>query len=315
MIIIQNNLGEIMDLREALYIVNIHKNNGISNASKILNISQSSLSRCLQGIEDSIGEPLFIRSSGQYTPTYIGEQYLNYASQLLSVEEQWNNSLSKHKNPEYGSVTLSIPSIYSTCIMPDVLQKFYAVYPFINLDIIETNHTSASETLNCDINISMDVPSDLDHSKNILAYDEIVLCTPRSCNLKEKSFHVEDSYLPSIGIEQILECRFIMMKDCFISKYVDSHLDTLHITPSIATTTTSYNMALQLVESNFGLTFLPYSVAMCPPHNKNLNLYHYQNQRKSLALSVSLANSDSSTEYIEYLLELIREKCDSFFRD
>lgn len=304
-----------MDLREALYIVNIYKQNGISNASKNLNISQSSLSRCLQGIEDSIGEPLFIRSSGQYTPTYIGEQYLNYASQLLSVEEQWNNSLSKHKNPEYGSVTLSIPSIYSTCIMPDVLQKFYAVYPFINLDIIETNHISATDTLDCDINISMDVPSDLDHSENILAYDEVILCTPRSCNLKDKSFQVDGSYLPSIGIEQILECRFIMMKDYFISNYVESHLDTLHITPSIATTTTSYNTALKLVESNFGLTFLPYSVATCAPHNKNLNLYHFQNQRKSLALSVSLANSDSSTEYVEYLLELIRDKCGSFFRD
>ncbi len=179
-----------MDLREALYIVNIYSNNGISKAAKHLSISQSSLSRCLQGIEDTIGEPLFLRTSGEYTPTYIGQQYLTYARQLLEVEQEWKHSLIKHKNPEYGCIKLSIDSLYSATILPDVIHKFRNAYPFVNLEISES-HSNNEEQNNFDLNISIVESNRVLEDDLLLGYDEILLCSSQNNKIIDKSFHVD----------------------------------------------------------------------------------------------------------------------------
>lgn len=308
-----------MDLREALYISSIRNYNGISNAAKHLDISQSTLSRCLQAIEDKIGEPLFIRCNGQYSTTYIGEQYLNYANKLLEIENDWNHSLKKHQNPEYGSVVLSVDSMYLNLILPHVLSEFRHAYPCINLEILDQSailDTKGDSSTNStsDLSISITDSHKLSNSDILLGYDEILLCAPYNNKIKTNSFSVEGCQLPSIELEQILDSRIISYgKQSYIALYMESYFDKLHISPAVSISTPDYLSAVTLLKNNLGLCFLPHSIAKGYSTKKEIDMYHFQNKRESYAVVAQIDSKLQQPEYLIFLLELIKDVCKTIF--
>lgn len=302
---ITNYLGENMDLREALYIINIYKHNGISSAAKELNISQSSLSRCLQSIEQSLGEPLFLRANSNYVPTFVGSQYLDYAEQLLDVEEQWNRERSKLINKEYSNITISTTNEYSVTIISRIIAEYQKRYPHVAINIIDINDNS---TVNIDLKIHS--PSNCDDIDNyeILTDDEIILIAPKGHKIKRESFYCDNCSLPCIEVEQILNNNFIMLNDTNITgKYVEDFFEHKHISPPTSYIVSNYETALNMTLNKVGLTFIPKSYAMYYNDTSNFDLYHFHKSSKATPIVASYNHKrEDLPEYLAYLLELIR---------
>ena len=74
-----------MTSKELLYVKTIAEIGNMSKAAKKLFIAQPSLSQSLQRLEDSLGAPLFNRTPGGLTLTYIGEKYYQAANQILKI--------------------------------------------------------------------------------------------------------------------------------------------------------------------------------------------------------------------------------------
>ena len=62
-----------MDFRDYTYVQGIAQWGNISKAAEALYISQPSLSKFLQKLEDQVGTPLFKRVNKRMIPTYAGE--------------------------------------------------------------------------------------------------------------------------------------------------------------------------------------------------------------------------------------------------
>lgn len=65
-----------MDFRDYTYVQMIAQYKTISRAADALYISQPSLSKFLQKLEEELGTPLFKRVNKQMYPTYAGERFL-----------------------------------------------------------------------------------------------------------------------------------------------------------------------------------------------------------------------------------------------
>lgn len=76
-----------MDFKELSYILCIAKNQSITKAAKELYISQPALSKFLQKIESETGIKLFHHINNQFTPTYAGECYLEYANRIMTIKK------------------------------------------------------------------------------------------------------------------------------------------------------------------------------------------------------------------------------------
>ena len=63
-----------MDFRDYTYVQMIAQYKTISRAADALYISQPSLSKFLQKLEEELGTPLFKRVNKQMYPTYAGER-------------------------------------------------------------------------------------------------------------------------------------------------------------------------------------------------------------------------------------------------
>ena len=76
-----------MELRQLRYFVNVAETNSFSVASRMLNITQSTLSQQIKQLENELGVILFERSSHHVCLTDVGEAFLPEARHTLHAAD------------------------------------------------------------------------------------------------------------------------------------------------------------------------------------------------------------------------------------
>jgi DNA-binding transcriptional LysR family regulator len=76
-----------MDFKSFHYVLAIANKGSILGAAKSLGISQPSLSKYLQNLQDTLGIQLFERKNGKAIPTHAGKRYLEAGRKILNVEK------------------------------------------------------------------------------------------------------------------------------------------------------------------------------------------------------------------------------------
>jgi len=91
--------------------IKLTENMSYSETAYSLYLSQSTLSRHIQNLEEDLGIALFNRTSRKVTLTKYGEQFLLYAKEILKIENNFNEEL-KQSLEEDGK-TIKILSDYN----------------------------------------------------------------------------------------------------------------------------------------------------------------------------------------------------------
>ena len=76
-----------MELRQLRYFASVAETKSFSEASRVLNVTQSTLSQQIKQLEDELGVTLFERSSHHVGLTDVGEVFLPEAKQTLRSAE------------------------------------------------------------------------------------------------------------------------------------------------------------------------------------------------------------------------------------
>lgn len=89
-----------MKLEQIEQIVEVAKQNSISQAASNLFISQPSLSLSIQHLEEELGEAIFVRTNKGVRLTPFGKDFVSYGEAILSQTKQLENlsRQSSHKN-------------------------------------------------------------------------------------------------------------------------------------------------------------------------------------------------------------------------
>jgi DNA-binding transcriptional LysR family regulator len=121
--------------------VAVVESGSFTKASRTVFRSQAAVSMQVKRLEESIGQPLFVRDTRNLELGQTGKALLPDAQRLLNLHDETWTALVQ---PEVqGQIIIGAPDDYIASLLPDVLRKFSTVYPRVTLELICAPSTGA----------------------------------------------------------------------------------------------------------------------------------------------------------------------------
>lgn len=124
-----------MELRVLRYFLAVVYEESISHAANSLHLSQPTLSRQLQSLEEELGKKLFIRGKRKITLTEAGNLLKQRAEEMIFIADRTEEELRSTEKELSGILTIA--SIESTVspVLTTLLKEFHDMYPNVTYDI------------------------------------------------------------------------------------------------------------------------------------------------------------------------------------
>lgn len=113
--------------------VAVAESGGFTNAAKLLNSTQSTVSAQIHRLEDEAGRPLFVRSTRSVQLTSAGETLLGYARTILRLNEDARLRLSGVRYA--GRVRIGVNEDLTDGWLTTVLQRFRSLHPEVEVEL------------------------------------------------------------------------------------------------------------------------------------------------------------------------------------
>lgn len=123
-----------MELRKLKYFVKVAEMASFSEASKALNVTQSTLSQQIKQLEDELESALFIRDSRHVTLTDVGQAYLPTAQKILADADQSLDLIRNVKGLVSGTLNIGTTYTFSP-ILGEMVLAYTKQFPGVHINI------------------------------------------------------------------------------------------------------------------------------------------------------------------------------------
>ena len=289
-----------MNTQELEYILCIAKHKNLTKAAQELYISQPTLSKHLKKIEQELNGKIFNYNKNQYTPTYLGRKYIEYAERILAVDANWKKELEDLSSCNKGELSIAFPPLRSACIIPKVMPEFCKKYPNIKINFLEESNEIEekllhSDTLDLAVFNETTINPELEYQT--VGKEEILIMTPTK--LSDQSW---------LDLESIKDESFILnFPNQTTGKIVNDLFDKADIIPNVLFHTRNIQAAALLCEQGHVICFVPETYVDILPLKKKPNLYSIGKHKAYSTLVIAYKKNKYMTEYEKYFIELIHK--------
>ncbi len=133
-------MEDIFSKREMIYTV--YQERSFSAAAQKLFVSQPALSLTVKKLEETLGTPLFDRSTKPIGLTEAGQEYIAAVEAIRHVESGFENYLRSLRGMEAGSLGIGSNQLLSSLVLPRYVAAFTRAYPGIRLKLVDANSTT-----------------------------------------------------------------------------------------------------------------------------------------------------------------------------
>lgn len=123
-----------MDLASLQVFQTVVREQSFSRAAEKLFRTQPAVSISIRKLEQSVGQPLFVRGSGARTLTDAGALLLDYAERMLNLREEIRKSLRELRGLERGRVSLGVNESSIHALLPS-LARYRGRHPGIHIRV------------------------------------------------------------------------------------------------------------------------------------------------------------------------------------
>lgn len=136
-----------MDLRQLRYFVTVAEELHFGRAARRLTMTQPPLSQQIQALEEEIGVQLFARTRRSVALTPAGQQWLPEVRRVLADAAALPGLAQRLARGEAGTLSLAFVSTADYGILPDLLRRFRARHPNVQLQLREATSDIQLEAL------------------------------------------------------------------------------------------------------------------------------------------------------------------------
>ena len=209
------------------YVYEVYKEKSFSQAAHNLFISQPSLSAAVKKVEEKIGYPIFDRSTKPLTLTECGKAYIRAVENILSVQADFSNYVNDLGELKNGTLVLGGSSLFSSWILPQLMEKFHEEYPHVKISLIEENTVKLEKLLqdgNIDLVLDNSILSTTVFSNCIFQEERLLLAVPEAFAINQElteyqismdqirtgAFKNED--VPPVPLNRFSKESFVLLK-------------------------------------------------------------------------------------------------------
>lgn len=137
-----------MEIRLLRYFWAVAQEGNISRASRILNITQPTLSRQIKELEERIGAPLFHREKNRLSLTKDGYFLKERAEEILALDEKLEQAFSAQRNEQLsGTISIGCVEADNSDTVAMLLEELISDYPQIQFNLVTGTSDDISDRL------------------------------------------------------------------------------------------------------------------------------------------------------------------------
>ncbi len=238
-----------MNIQKYIAFVKTVELGSFTKAAKILNYSQSGISRMINDLEQEWGIVLLERNRAGLRLTSDGMNVLPYAKELADNYQTLQNQLAELSHLDTGLIRIGTFSSVATHWLPEAIKKFQIAYPKIDFELLLGDYDEVEQWIlagRVDFGFSR-LPATHNLEQRFLHADEQLVVLP-----KEHPFLAKEK----IFLSDLQDQPFILLERESNSDVAELLKDA-HVQPQIKFRTWDDYSILAMVEKNLGLSLLP----------------------------------------------------------
>lgn len=225
----------------------VMRTGSLSAAARELRLSQPTVRRSIQALEDDLSSSLFTRSVNELVPTRQAHALWSAAKSVVEASYAFERTASSNQSAVTGTVRISASRVVSHFLLPRLIAELCQHRPGLKVELVPDDKNSDLLRRDADIAIRHVAP----HQKQLVARK----LAPIELGLFAKAVSSETDVLSCLGTEPFIwEDR-----DTTLAKAA-SALDLPKPT-RIAATTDDQSLQILLVEAGVGMGFLQANIA------------------------------------------------------
>ncbi|BAH42545.1 transcriptional regulator [Brevibacillus brevis NBRC 100599] len=238
-----------MELLQLQYFLTVARMEHVTEAARSLHVTQSSLSKTIQRLEEDLGVPLFDRTGRKLRLNEFGSKFLCRVERALFELEQGKLELRDLSNPEHGTLELAVTTAST---LPNILREFRKKRPDIQFHV-QMLTTQEMVTLlhrgEVDFCLSSPPIQDDDIECEIVFIDPILVAVPRGHRLADRSI---------VSLTELKDESFVGVKKGYGTRdFVDAICKSVGFVPTYVYEGDEPARLIQLVEAEIGIAFIP----------------------------------------------------------
>ncbi|MCR2806345.1 LysR family transcriptional regulator [Paenibacillus soyae] len=238
-----------MELLQLQYFLTVARLEHMTEAARELHVTQSSLSRTIQRLEENVGVPLFNRTGRNLRLNEFGERFLRRAERALFELEQGRQEILDLAGPEQGTLELAVTTAST---LPGILRAYQRKRNHMQIHVQMLNLQEMVALLHRgDVDFCLSSPPvhEEDIECRIVCVDPIQVAVPSGHRLAQRT---------RVSLPELREERFVGVKSGYgIRDTVDAACKSAGFEPYYVYEGDEPARLSALVEAEVGLAFMP----------------------------------------------------------
>lgn len=255
----ERKVRNTMNLKEQSYVCTLAKTGSLTQAAKLLFISQPALSLAISSLENHLGVRLFDRVGKQFVLTFAGELYVEKALPMLRLKEEFDTELIERMHGQNERLRVGIQNIRSHFLTPSVLPQITKMFPQTKIVWVEHNYEPLEQML---LNSKLDIffcncKSFRKEFEYIpILSDQVVFLTPGDHPLSAHALSRPEQSFPWLDLTLFQNERFILLGETqSLRRYSNQILKACNVSPkNVFYLKKVFNM-ISLINQGFGVGF------------------------------------------------------------
>jgi DNA-binding transcriptional LysR family regulator len=279
-------------------------NASFTRASQQLYVAQSAISRKIKLLEEELGEPIFKRVNKKVYVTSAGQTLLRYARSIFLDLRNAKLEISEIAHLERGELRVGAGMLACTYILPPVLEKFKALHPRIDLEVI----TGSSDFLLSKLSenqIELGILTlPVNHADlqvvPFITEEMVVITTPKHPVLSQKD---------SISAEELGDYPLILFpRGARTRDVIDGFFRDTAITPRIVMEAENVAVIKPLVKIDLGISIVPVRAIAEELQRKELHCLKIKGHKLTRRLGLVFHKSKYVPRMLAEMIRLFKER-------
>jgi DNA-binding transcriptional LysR family regulator len=293
-----------MRLRQIEVFHAVYTSGSMTNAAKLLNVSQPSISKVLAHAEQQLGYPLFERVKGKLVATPEADRLFGLVSNVYEHVEQLRQVATNLRSSDVGKVRVAATPAFGVELLPTAVSSYLADHKDTVFEIETLHHDEIGEALlasRIDIGLAFDTVPAPGLKAESIATGQFVIITPPQIDLGTDG---------PVRIEDIVDLPFIGLSSRGpLGRLLTSYLEAADLDLNKIVYTETYHMAKALVARGSGVSIID-SVTAGPATETDIRCWPMD---PALSYSIDVITSDGmpvsilGKRFIEHIRKVVAE--------